>query len=518
MKKIFLVLVLLGIFLPIKVLAFENSFYEGEYVPGAYIKKFKDGRGKYEQIRVFRRNGDNQFVYCTQLWEGMRSNVNLTGYVSDYEKLSNVSYDDWNKIVLLAYYGYNYENHTDIKWYAVTQYMIWQIIEKNTNFYFTDTLNGNKVEKYKEEIEELNLLIKEHYNTPNFRRYVAIAPNKTLTLTSSNDEARKFIVTASKGIRIDKKTNNSITFTPTLEGEGSILFSKNAKLYTNRPYLYVDNNGQNLLAPGVFPSVIYSVILLMPKADFTINKIDYDTNSSISLGEASLEGTEFTLYNSKHEYVTTVKTDSSGRAIFKDLYYDKYYIKEVKAGNGYVLNDKEFEIEVGDEGNNLTVSNQVIKNKIVINKYIKTKEGHIENEEASFIILDSNNKEILNFDTIDGYYETILPFGKYQVKQITGREGYKFIDDFTISVEEEKTQEFNLYNEEIVIESIDDYDKSSKLILLNEKKMELNEESTFEVITDVPNTYTSNNYDVLLIVLVGLGIILIKKDIIYENK
>ena len=57
MKKILMILAVLFILaVPnIKVLALEDSFYEGEYIPGEYIKKFRNGAGKYEQIRFFRR-------------------------------------------------------------------------------------------------------------------------------------------------------------------------------------------------------------------------------------------------------------------------------------------------------------------------------------------------------------------------------------------------------------------------------------------------------------------------------
>ena len=76
MKKILMILAVLFILaVPnIKVLALEDSFYEGEYIPGEYIKKFRNGAGKYEQLRFFRRKSDNRAVYCIELWEAISSN------------------------------------------------------------------------------------------------------------------------------------------------------------------------------------------------------------------------------------------------------------------------------------------------------------------------------------------------------------------------------------------------------------------------------------------------------------
>lgn len=56
--------------------------------------------------------------------------------------------EEWEKISLIAYYGYGYfdskVNHTDLKWYSVTQFMIWQVVPHGYDIYFTDKLDGKK--------------------------------------------------------------------------------------------------------------------------------------------------------------------------------------------------------------------------------------------------------------------------------------------------------------------------------------------------------------------------------------
>ena len=143
MKKIILLITLLLIFIPLRISALENSFYEGEYIPNTYIKKFKGTIGKYEQMRVFRRNGDNRIVYCLELWKNMNANKSIVGYDADQVNYLGITNYKWQRISLLAYYGYGYNTHTDIKWYVITQFLIWQTLEEDSTIYFTDVFIYN---------------------------------------------------------------------------------------------------------------------------------------------------------------------------------------------------------------------------------------------------------------------------------------------------------------------------------------------------------------------------------------
>ena len=114
MKKIIIAVILIVVMLPSITLAASDTFYEGEYLPDAYIKKFKSGAttGKYEQMRMFRRTSDNTPAYCIELWENISSSESMNSIeISNYNLLSQNILD---KIELYAYYGYGYQNHTDL--------------------------------------------------------------------------------------------------------------------------------------------------------------------------------------------------------------------------------------------------------------------------------------------------------------------------------------------------------------------------------------------------------------------
>ena len=70
----------------------------------------------------------------------------------------------------------------------------------------------------------------------------------------------------------------------------------------------------------------------------------------------ALANTEFTLYNaSSGEAIATVTTDKSGIAVFTDVAYGDYVIKETKAPEGYANDSENISFTVNDEYNDETV-------------------------------------------------------------------------------------------------------------------------------------------------------------------
>ena len=145
-----------------------QAIWPSEYISNIYLKKVKpDGYTKYQQARFIRRSEDNQFVYCLQPYIDIDNNLPYYDVIrEDYEKVLGFSESQWDRISLLAYYGYGYGNHTDQKWYVITQVMIWRTTNPESDIYFTDTLNGSRVNKFDGEIAELESLVSNHYKRP----------------------------------------------------------------------------------------------------------------------------------------------------------------------------------------------------------------------------------------------------------------------------------------------------------------------------------------------------------------
>ena len=163
MKKILFFLITILFISNIQVLAKEPSFYEAEYIDNIYMNKVMNNTIYYQKARFFRDSSTHEAVYCIE--PEIFFNPNET-----YQETTNshLTSSQEERIRLLAYYGYNYENHTDKKWYAITQFLIWQTSYPEGKYYFTDTLNGNKIEQFTNEINEIENLISNHYKKPSF--------------------------------------------------------------------------------------------------------------------------------------------------------------------------------------------------------------------------------------------------------------------------------------------------------------------------------------------------------------
>ena len=504
MKKVLLLVLLLFIFIPIKVFAYNDSFYEGEYIPDAYIKKFKGNSGKYEQMRVLRRKSDNRIVYCLELWENIKTGVNMEGYNNWQHEYLNIKENIWQEIVRISYYGYGYINHNSLNWYAATQYMIWQLLSPESNIYFTDTLNGNKVDKFKNEIDEIKRLRNEHFILPTLPIEKEFLYNKEYTFMDTNNVLEKYEISTAPGIKYTKQ-KNVLKITNTRKERTAFKLYKEDKLYNNDPIVYINNSGQNLLLPGSYPPVIKTSYFSIKTTDIIINKKDLDTNLSVPRGDASFKDIVFELYDEKNNLVATEKINNLGQVIFKNIGYGQYFIKEINPGIGYTLNDIGEDIYVDEDNTIFDYYNEVIKNKIVIKKSIKNLDGTEELEKAKFIVLDSNNNEVLNFETNDGFYSFELPYGNYLLRQLTGKENYKFIDDIIIKVEEDNiVQEYSLYDEEIPRE---------KEIEIKEEKDNITDQIVKEyvdVIEDVPNTYKGSGTSMIEILIINIGLVYLK--------
>ena len=85
----------------------ENS----QWVSGEYISKKKGNSINYQQMTVLKRKSDMSYVYCIQPGTHIITGNVYTGYDSDYVAISKMSEADWNRISLLAYYGYGYKDN-----------------------------------------------------------------------------------------------------------------------------------------------------------------------------------------------------------------------------------------------------------------------------------------------------------------------------------------------------------------------------------------------------------------------
>ena len=227
MKKIIIFLIAITIsLLCSKNVYASSSFYEAEYIDGIYMNKQKAGSSTiyYQKARFFRQSGTNRFAYCidpfTFFQEGSSYETTITP--------SNLTQTQKEQISLIAYFGYGYKNHTDAKWYAITQFMIWKEADPTGNFYFTDGLNGTKIERFTQEMNEINNLINNYKkNTSLNGKTYTIIENQQFSVEDTN----KVLSTYKSSNNNFKIQGNKLTATNLKEGVYTINLIKLIKTH-----------------------------------------------------------------------------------------------------------------------------------------------------------------------------------------------------------------------------------------------------------------------------------------------
>ena len=155
----------------------------------------------------------------------------------------------------------------------------------------------------------------------------------------------------------------------------------------------------------------------------------------------------------KDALVASLVTDADGNAKLNNLYLGNYYLKELKAPRGFKLDDKEYEVPLVYQGQDvpvvkveLTKANTIYNTRQKIDLSIVKVASHKWYEGldgAKFALyaaenITSGSKVILKKDTLIGTavsgekgqvrFAQDLPLGKYYVKELTAPEGYERTD------------------------------------------------------------------------------------------
>ena len=220
----------------------------------------------------------------------------------------------------------------------------------------------------------------------------------------------------------------------------------------------------------------------------SLSLIKKDGETGTAQGDATLEGAVYGLYarnNINHPdgatgviykadaLVTTLTTDKDGKASVSNLYLGNYYVKEIKASKGYLLDPTEYDLTYGYQGDltaniskTTTVKETVKKQpfqliKIAVNgsdtegellesagfsAYLKSslsvdKNGDYLFDSASPVVIGSNGETTLYTDK-KGYLVTIpLPYGTYIVRETVVPHNMKAIKPFEVVISENNPTE-----------------------------------------------------------------------------
>lgn len=443
MKKILIFLIVFFALLnisPKQVHANTTTFYEGEYAGKIYINKYDRQTRKtyFQRARFFRETTTNIEAYCIEPFKSFRGG---SYYLNEYKYNNNIG----QRIKLLAYFGYGYQNHTDSKWYAITQLMIWRTIVNNDDIYFTDGLNGKRINVYTDEINEINNLINNYHINPQFNMKNTVIKNKNFELIDTNNKLNNYEIITNKNIKIE---NNKIIGNLNQEEEIELTLKRINKRVYRTPLFFLNENSQDMFTPGDLENE-HKVKIKVIEPEITIKKID-DKN------ESPLKGAKFQIINyENNEVLKEVETDEAGIINIKEIPLGKYKIKEIESPKGYMLNQEEKIVELTEEKSKelLVVKNKIIEKEIIINKSIN--DGEISEKEPGINFeLYKENKLLGTYKTDEfGSINLKLEYGEYRLHQLNTTNGYKKADDVNISVLDNKKLNINI-KDEIIKKSI----------------------------------------------------------------
>lgn len=422
-----------------------QAIWPSEYISNIYIKKDRnDGYSKYQQARFIRRSEDNKFVYCLQPYADIDNNLPYYDVIrSDYERVLGFSEEQWERISLLAYYGYQYNDngydHSDHKWYAITQVMIWRTTNPESNIYFTDTLNGSYTSRFDGEMAELDRLVANHYKTPNLENDVVLPIGQTKELNDSNGVLSNYTITGTENVTASIN-GNTLSVTANSIGEGKVTFEKRATKYEIPPIVYFSDHSQNVFRVGNYDPVRTKFTLKVIGGRVTPAKVDVETRTNTPQGEAKLGGAVYGIYKVDGTRVGQVVTNEDGRNTSDYLpELGRFYLLEEQPSEGYLLDSNKYYFEITENNLNpeVQVFEQVIKLDFEFTKVYASAETQIMEPEVGikFGIYNRAGEQVEEVTTdSQGVFRFTLPYGTYTVKQLTTTKGHEKIDDFNVEV------------------------------------------------------------------------------------
>ncbi len=185
-------------------------------------------------------------------------------------------------------------------------------------------------------------------------------------------------------------------------------------------------------------------------ANIKVYKYDSYTMSSNPLENCLLSGAKYGLYDKNNNKVDEFVTDENGSFIINNLFYDKYYIKELEASYGYELDDTLYEIDISEKDNELIVFENPIFKRLEICKTYG--DNHMFESGITFNVINNNGDIYGSIITdLNGYGYIDLPVGSYVIKQVNTNDGYLLSNDIIIDItnDSDNVITYNLQDDKI---------------------------------------------------------------------
>lgn len=252
-------------------------------------------------------------------------------------------------------------------------------------------------------------------------------------------------------------TGETRTLTTNEHGEFNVTYPHGTVLEiheTKAPYGFYRDQETKTVTIQANQTVNVSFTNIHQKGKLTLTKEDAETRGTPQ-GDASLDNSVYALYKADGTFVQNI--EFNGReGVADNLDLGDYYVQEVTAPKGYVLDTQKHNITIAYAGQDVKVSltnsvvtDRVIKgsikgwkfgNKSLIDKNVDlfNGNGNIKNPLEGVEITArsyTTGKEYKTVTDKNGYFEiNNLPYDKYQLVESKGKEGYRLIMPFDFEI------------------------------------------------------------------------------------
>lgn len=410
----------------------NDSLLEINKVDDIYAIIMKDEKETITNLNIYKMNGI--ISYSLELEKDITSNkYNST---SDFS-ISTLTNEQCNYIKSISYFGYEYKEHNDIKYYMAAQELIWE--------YITDVdvkwsnAPGNKedinIEEFKETIT--TLINREKEKKLEFNNEgQAYKVGEEIILEETNNLLNEYEIVSTNESQLTIEDNKLIIKIANKIRKEEIEF-KRKQYYNHESKLYYYDTSKKLISNGNYTIDLETLTLNIEGATIEAEVKQLYEGYDINSIDAKLEGAVYELYDENNKLVGTYTSDKSGKFKVDNLLLGKYYFKQIKASEGYILNEELKEITLVKPTNKITLEEKLISNLYVIDKKYGSNGNYYPEMFITFCVYDSRGEFYRYILTDrDGTRNVRLPYGIYKIVQDNAREGYAKADDFIIEVKE----------------------------------------------------------------------------------
>lgn len=420
-------------------------------VEGVYAVTKLNGTDRIFHLNMYTMNG--RVAYCIEIGVDIDTAI----YNSTYDfSISNLSEQQIKYIRNLSYFGYGYEGHKDYRYYMATQELIWEYLN-DIDVSWTNELNvdGEKINinNYKQEITSLVNGYNQQLKFAGYNRggNVIIGERRSFMVSGGSLAYYEILPGEHYTASIDGRTLTIDFGTDYLGYEFVYLIKK--KFYGYDSLLYYKGESQKLISNG---DIDERVGLLFNIIGRNITFLIVDNSGIKSNNQNDFKGISYEL-SLGDDKVYELNENDNGKISFEDGVFGNYCVKQISTNDAYELNDEEICFEFNENFDDVVYLevNPVLYDLQILKLYGKSNDLQVE-EGVIFDIYNYDGSLYERVITDDsGMINMKIPYGKYFVKQISGKSGYEMVEDFEVlAIGDNKELKYTLVDKSVLVDLI----------------------------------------------------------------